>query len=49
VSGMYHVDGQDVHVSTGLGTTGFGIRHVAVYVRFLCRAEVVLFRFVPAP
>ena len=48
VSGMYERDGQRVFVTRGVGTTGFGIRGMHLDVRFLDRAELVLFRFVPA-
>jgi predicted MPP superfamily phosphohydrolase len=48
VDGMYDRDGQRVFVSRGVGTTGFMVLGRRITVRFLCRAEMVAFRLVPA-
>lgn len=47
VAGDYERDGQRIHVSTGLGTTGFVVGGLALRIRFLDRSEMVLYRFVP--
>jgi uncharacterized protein len=47
IDGMYERDGQDVFVSHGVGSTGFGMKGHSIKARFLCRSEVVLFHFVP--
>jgi predicted MPP superfamily phosphohydrolase len=47
VDGMYELAGQKVFVTRGVGTTGYGAGEFSMRIRFLCRAEIVLFRFVP--
>lgn len=47
VDGMYERSGQRVFVDHGLGTTSYGPAEFSVRSRFLCRAQIVLFRFVP--
>lgn len=47
VDGMYERAGQDVFVDHGAGTTGYGAGEFTARSRFLCRAQIVLFRFVP--
>lgn len=47
VDGMYEPGGQKVFVTQGVGTTGYSAGEFSMRIRFLCRAEMVMFRFVP--